>query len=119
MLYNYKAHLVRVIDGDTVVLDIDLGFGVWLRKQNIRLLGINAYELKEDRGPEAKAFLFTQLTHPLAAGIRELLIETHKGDEKDKYGRWLGTIWYKDHTGAQVNVNRKMVDAGLAKDYPV
>jgi len=38
-LYSYKFNLVRVIDGDTVDIDIDLGFGVWLKKQRIRLRG--------------------------------------------------------------------------------
>ena len=45
-LYTYKANIVRVIDGDTVVADIDLGFDVWLRKEHLRLVGIDAPENK-------------------------------------------------------------------------
>ena len=43
-MYQYKAVLVRVIDGDTIDVDIDLGFDVWLKKQRVRLAGIDAPE---------------------------------------------------------------------------
>jgi micrococcal nuclease len=45
-MYTYKAAVIDVTDGDTIVVDIDLGFGVWLRKQSIRMAKINAPELK-------------------------------------------------------------------------
>ena len=40
-MYEYKCKVVKVVDGDTVDVDIDLGFGVWLRKQRVRLVGID------------------------------------------------------------------------------
>ena len=43
-MYEYKTKLVRVVDGDTVDVDIDLGFGVWLRNQRIRIYGIDTPE---------------------------------------------------------------------------
>ena len=43
-MFEYKCNLVKVVDGDTVDVDIDLGFGVWLRKQRIRLYGIDTPE---------------------------------------------------------------------------
>ena len=43
-MYHYKAKLLRVVDGDTIDVDIDLGFDVWLRKQRIRLAGIDTPE---------------------------------------------------------------------------
>ena len=43
-MYEYKCKMVRVVDGDTVDVDIDLGFGVWLRKQRIRMYGIDTPE---------------------------------------------------------------------------
>ena len=46
MKYNYRAIVKSVHDGDTFTVDIDLGFGVWLKDQNIRLYGINAPEVK-------------------------------------------------------------------------
>ena len=62
-MFEYKCKLVRVIDGDTVDIDIDLGFGVWLRKQRIRMYGIDTPEsrtrdLEEKKyGLAAKEFL--------------------------------------------------------------
>ena len=43
-MYEYKCKIVKVIDGDTVDVDIDLGFGVWLHKERIRLYGIDTPE---------------------------------------------------------------------------
>lgn len=56
-MHDYEAQVVRVIDGDTVVLDVDLGFNVWVREQSFRLLGINAREKSEAGGKQAKAHL--------------------------------------------------------------
>src|SRR5215213_8353540 len=44
-LYTYSVRLVRVVDGDTIVFDIDLGFKVWLRNQSVRLYGVNTAEM--------------------------------------------------------------------------
>ena len=44
VMYEYKCKMVRVVDGDTVDVDIDLGFGVWLRNQRIRMYGIDTPE---------------------------------------------------------------------------
>ena len=43
-MFEYKASLVKVVDGDTIDVDLDLGFGVWLKKQRVRLYGINTPE---------------------------------------------------------------------------
>ena len=43
-MYEYKCKILRVIDGDTVDVDIDLGFGVWMHKERIRILGIDTPE---------------------------------------------------------------------------
>ena len=45
-MYKYKAKIIRVVDGDTVDVDIDLGFGVWLNNQRIRLYGIDTPECR-------------------------------------------------------------------------
>ena len=66
-MYEYRINVVKIIDGDTVDVDIDLGFGVWLKKQRIRLHGIDTPEsrtrdLEEKRyGLMAKAFLTQQI----------------------------------------------------------
>ena len=43
-MYEYKAKLIKVVDGDTVDVDIDLGFGVWLRNERVRIMGIDTPE---------------------------------------------------------------------------
>jgi len=43
-MYEYKCKIIKVIDGDTTDVDIDLGFGVWLKKQRIRFFGIDTPE---------------------------------------------------------------------------
>ena len=43
-MYEYKCELDRVVDGDTVDVDIDLGFGVWLKKERVRIMGIDTPE---------------------------------------------------------------------------
>ena len=66
-MYEYRINIVKIIDGDTVDVDIDLGFGVWLKKQRIRLYGIDTPEsrtrdLDEKRyGLMAKKFLTQQI----------------------------------------------------------
>lgn len=117
-LYRYKANLNSIYDGDSVRLDIDLGFGSWLINQRIRLYGIDAPEIRgeeRDAGLEAKAFLWQELID------QELVIESYK-DRSDKYGRWLATIYVEasdqDDNIIWVNVNELMVSSGHATPYP-
>ena len=46
-MYEYRCNVVHIVDGDTVDVDIDLGFGVWMKKQRIRLSGIDAPEINQ------------------------------------------------------------------------
>ena len=107
-LYYYRAELVRVIDGDSIVVDIDWGAKIWSKNAHLRLLGINAPELRgesRDRGIEAKEALAGMLTDAL-------LVRTHK---TGKYGRWLADVWTIDDDGNKgLHVNREMVLRGHA-----
>lgn len=106
MIHKYNATVVKVVDGDTIDVDIDLGFYVILRKQRIRLHGINAAELRGPErfeGLEAKAWL----EHKIDQKSIELL--TFK-DAKGKYGRWLGVVYFRGR-----NINELMVDKELAE----
>ena len=83
-MFEYKCKLIKVIDGDTIDIDIDLGFGVWLRNQRIRMFGIDTPEsrtrdLEEKKyGLAAKAFLTGMLDDS------DLILKTHK-DERGKF----------------------------------
>lgn len=111
-MYTYKAEVNRVIDGDTVVVDIDLGFGVWLRDQSIRLSNINAPALTgkdKEAGNLAKSFLASLVLN------KRITIRTEK-DKKGKYGRWLGTLLLEEDNNL-IDINFKMVAEGHAVKY--
>ena len=94
-MYEYNYKLVRVVDGDTVDIDIDLGFGTWLRKQRIRLMGIDTPESRT-RDDEEKKFgiLAKEKLQQLLANSR--VVKTFK-DEKGKFGRVLGDFEVYHH----------------------
>lgn len=105
-MHKYKATVNRVIDGDTIDVDIDLGFFTVLHAQRIRLYGIDAPELRGSErleGLEAKAWLKQKIEG------KEIELVTFK-DAKGKYGRWLGVIYFRNR-----NLNQVMVEKGLAE----
>ena len=106
-MFEYKCKIVKVIDGDTTDVDIDLGFGVWLKKQRIRFHGIDTPEsrtrdLEEKKyGLAAKAFVEFYLP---VGSIRTL---TTVKDKTGKYGRILGKFKaFDSYTDAWVNLNQ-------------
>lgn len=88
-MYTYAAQLVRVVDGDTWIFDIDLGCSVWLHSQRIRAAGINCPELSTDAGKTAKAFVEDWFAEYAPDG--KVVLHTIK-DRSDNYGRLLGTV---------------------------
>lgn len=93
--YTYRAEVRRIVDGDTVVIDCDLGLGIWAKNQIMRLLNVHAPEMVgSDKlaGIQAK----TALADKLPVGI-PIVITTHK-DKNDKYGRLLVEIYTLDGT---------------------
>jgi len=108
-LFHYTAQVQSVYDGDTCRVDIDLGLGIWIRNEKLRLLRINAPEMT---GPEkAKGEVSRDFLRELIDG-REVIIETVK-DRRGKYGRYLAEIWIEQE-GVWVNVNDTLVAAGHA-----
>ena len=111
-MYEYRVEIVKVIDGDTVDVNIDLGFGVWLHKERVRLYGIDTPESrtsdKEEKvyGLMAKDFLIEWIS----AGNVTLKTKTY--DAKGKFGRILGELWVFD-----TNLNQKMIDDHHAVAY--
>jgi micrococcal nuclease len=109
-LYHYRARVVKVYDGDTIHVDIDLGLGIWIRGEKIRLARINAPEIRGTERPQglaARDFLRKLILN------REILLATIK-DRKGKYGRYLGEIWL-EKDGRMINVNDLMVAEGFAQ----
>ena len=107
-MYEYNCEVERVIDGDTVVLTIDLGIWTQVIHEHVRLLGINAPELRSSDpsvridAKASKQFLIDQLDGQVVT------VKTEK-DKSGKYGRLLGTLFVGDK-----NINELMVSAGYA-----
>ena len=117
-MYEYRIEIVKVIDGDTVDVNIDLGFGVWMKKERVRLHGIDTPESRtrdlaeKQFGLLAKDFLKNQLT------LGTPILKTHK-DATGKFGRILGELLYIDNeeTGSMVNINQLMIAEHQAVAY--
>lgn len=107
-LYQYRADVTEVYDGDTVTVDIDLGFDVWLKRQKLRLYGIDAPEMRGPENPEGTVSRDALREQILG---KEVMLCSHK-DEKGKYGRYLSTIWLGD-----LDINRWLVEEGYAVPY--
>jgi micrococcal nuclease len=115
-MYDYKIKkVIRVIDGDTVDLELDLGFNLSLT-QRIRLADIDAPEIRskdleeKKKGIESKEWLeeyFNQFKD------EDIIVKTVKGD---KYGRVLGWIYV---VGEPNTINERMINEGLAKPFMV
>jgi endonuclease YncB( thermonuclease family) len=87
--FLYEAEIIEVIDGDTLLLNIDLGFGT-ARKQRVRLSSLNCPEINTQKGQDSYHFLRDKMSQ-----ITTIMIKTRK---IDIYGRYLGHIFY-DETG--------------------
>ena len=109
-MYVYEAKITRVVDGDTVIADINLGFNVVLHDVSLRLLGINAPEMKGETIDEGKRSCarLEELTRGKA-----VVLKTHK-DKREKYGRLLAEMRVDD-----IDVNKQLVIEGLAKPFMV
>ena len=107
-MYEYRAFVRKVYDGDTITVDIDLGFDVVLQKQKIRLTRIDTPEV---RGKERPQGIISRDALRSRIGSKWIIIKTMQ-DKKGKYGRWLGEIILDD-----TNINDWLLSEGYAKEY--
>jgi micrococcal nuclease len=114
-MYEYRVKsVIAVVDGDTIDVDIDLGFDISLAKR-VRLAGIDTPESrtknKEEKvlGLEVKELLKKKLKE-----AKSIVIKTELPDSTEKYGRILGWI-YLD--GAELSVNEALIAGGYAWGY--
>jgi micrococcal nuclease len=113
--YIYRIRTVnKIVDGDTIDADIDLGFDISLAKR-IRLGGIDTPEsrttdLKEKAlGLESKEWLKKKLE-----GAKNILIKTELPDSTEKYGRVIGHLFINEQT---TSLNNQMINEGYAWNY--
>tara|TARA_B100000519_G_scaffold185856_1_gene181381 strand:- start:581 stop:1030 length:450 start_codon:yes stop_codon:yes gene_type:complete len=122
-MYEYKCNVVKVVDGDTVDVDIDLGFGIWMKDERVRIMGIDTPESRTRDLVEKKFGLAAKekLTE-LLQGTPVLKTQINKDGEdmKGKFGRILGDFIVDDGYGGYENgslVTEIMILEGHAVPY--
>jgi micrococcal nuclease len=114
MFEYYVKKVTKVVDGDTIDVEIDLGFDISFSSR-VRLAGIDTPEsrttdkMEKALGLEAKAYLKSQIE-----SAKTVVIKTEKMDSSEKYGRILGWLFLD---GSEVSMNEKMISDGHAWGY--
>jgi micrococcal nuclease len=114
MFEYYVKKVSKVVDGDTIDVDIDLGFDISFSSR-VRLAGIDTPEsrttdkMEKALGLEAKGYLKHEIE-----SAKKVVIKTEKMDSSEKYGRILGWVFLDDST---VSLNEKMIADGYAWGY--
>ena len=117
-MYKYKAKLIRVVDGDTVDVMVDLGFDIWVKKR-LRLFGIDAYESRtRDKKEKKKGLAAKARLKQVLEGEEEFTLVSHG---VGKYGRCLAVIYIiKNYIRSDKyhgkNINKMLVEEGHAKE---
>tara|TARA_R110002153_G_scaffold268679_1_gene433748 strand:+ start:9336 stop:9734 length:399 start_codon:yes stop_codon:yes gene_type:complete len=109
-MYEYECKIVRVIDGDSIVVDIDLGFGLWIHGESIRLFGVDCPECRSRDKEEKAAGIAAKKFVERFLQVGETYTLNTEG--KGKFGRYLGVISNETET-----VNKALVNEHLAVIY--
>ena len=111
--FCYRATVVRVVDGDTIRLDIDLGFDIVLNNQSVRLYRVDTPECRtRDLKEKAAGLLAKSVVKGFVDQGSKVVIKTYL-DTKGKFGRILGTII----TDEGVNINEHLINNNYAVEY--
>ena len=114
-MYEYRVKKVhKVVDGDTIDVDIDLGFSVSFFSR-VRLAGIDTPESRTtDAKEKALGLEVKEKIKKELAAAKDVVIKTEKPDSSEKYGRILGWVFLD---GADVSLNQKLINEGYAWTY--
>lgn len=117
---EYDVILLDCVDGDTVDVDIDLGFGVWLKDERVRIIGIDTPESRT-RDKVEKVFgtaAKNRLKELLAEGGKLITTENKHGEDmKGKFGRILGDFYVERYEGEREKVTDIMIEEGHCVAY--
>ena len=108
--YTYVVDNVRVVDGDTLKVDLDMGFGIWQKDVSVRLHGVDCPEKNTPEGVKSLAE-----TKIWVDNTKKLLVRV-VDKKKDKYGRILGMVAPREGTDKHT-LNAFLLDGGFAKSY--
>jgi micrococcal nuclease len=132
-MYQYNAVIRKVVDGDTVEIDIDLGLSAWVHNEKIRLYGIDTpevYGVKKGSAEWERGNLASEFVKKYLIENDQVIIETIK-DKKEKYGRYLALIYIKIDQSILTGLtgirsiddfyclNDILIAKGLAKKYMI
>lgn len=109
-MYEYYATYVRTIDGDTIVVDLDLGFSTWIRNASLRLLGVDTPELNSpDSAVREKAVAAREFTAATMAKNPRVVVRTERtrsGGEVRTFTRYVASVQItKDHVGNPASIS--------------
>ena len=113
-MFDYNCKVTRVVDGDTIAVNIDLGFQIW-HKARVRMLGIDTPESRTRRLDEKALGLASKARLKEMLKDKKVRIECAK--EKGKFGRVLAIVWAMDKEGNDVNCNDQLCVEGHARPY--
>jgi micrococcal nuclease len=111
-MYEYRCAVLRVVDGDTVDVDIDLGFGVWLRNERVRVMGIDTPESRTSDEVEKIFGLAAKKRLGEILGETAILRTQKPGKSDEKFGRILGDFVLGDKTACSM-----LIEEGHAVPY--
>jgi len=116
-VYEYRANLVKVVDGDTVDVDIDLGFGIWMKDERVRIMGIDTPESRT-RDQVEKLFGLAAKNRVKEMLEKNVVLKTFAAkdgeDMKGKFGRILGDFYIESEGKLLTEV---MIEEGHAVPY--
>ena len=117
-MYNYKISVVKVVDGDTIDAEIDLGFDIKVKKR-VRFLGMNAPESRtRDLEEKARGLAAKDRVKALLEGCENIQLKSHG---IGKFGRCLGEIFLDTIDGQEkltlVSLNELLISEGHAVEY--
>jgi len=114
-MYEYHCKIVKIVDGDTVDVDIDLGFGVWLKKERVRVNGIDTPESRTRDKEEKQRGLLSKNHLLLKCPIGGYI--TLKSHGVGKFGRILGELFEYNKYEDSISINQQMCDEAYAAPY--
>lgn len=114
-MYQYKCKINKIVDGDTVEIDLDLGFNIILSNQHVRLLGVDTPESRTNNKEEKSRGMLSKrkLSEKLPVGSYQKINTTKDDNNDDKFGRILGEFILEDGS----NVNKWLIENNYAVSY--
>ena len=117
-MYEYECTIRKVVDGDTIDVDINLGFNTWINNERVRLYGIDTPESRTRDLEEKKFGLYAKsvVDKYLPVGSKQVLV-THL-DKVGKFGRILGEFRiYDGEEDRQTTINEYMIRKSIGVQY--